>query len=143
MTKAYLSLNNFEGNSKFSTWLFTIARNHCLNAARAETRQPLGLRAEVDDEFMCEIPDRSAMPDANLQQESNATLVAQLLSQNLDETERTVFTLHYGEDVPLDTISRVLGLDNRSGAKAYIVSAKRKLARVVQRKKASAEGGMR
>jgi len=143
LTKAYLSLNNFQGGSKFSTWLFTIARNHCLNAARAETRQAIGLRAEVDDDFIGEIPDTSAAPDARLEQESNAALVAQMLSETLDETERIVFTLHYGDDMPLDAISRVLGLDNRSGAKAYIVSARRKLARLVQRKRAGAEGGVR
>jgi RNA polymerase sigma-70 factor (ECF subfamily) len=143
LTKAYLSLNNFQGGSKFSTWLFTIARNHCLNAARAESRQATGLRAEVDDDFIGDIPDRSAMPDARLEQESDAALVAQMLNQGLDETERTVFTLHYGEDLPMDAITRLLGLDNRSGAKAYLVSAKRKLARLVQRRRASAEGGVR
>src|SRR5581483_8594896 len=30
--KAHQNLNSFEGGSKFSTWLFVIARNHCLNA---------------------------------------------------------------------------------------------------------------
>jgi RNA polymerase sigma-70 factor, ECF subfamily len=35
--------------------------------------------------------------------------------------------LHYGQELPLNTVSRMLGLTNKSGAKAYIVSAKRKL----------------
>ena len=52
-----------------------------------------------------------------------------------DEITRAVMdTLHYGEELPLNTITRLLGLDNASGAKAYIVSAKRKLARLVQRR---------
>jgi len=41
--------------------------------------------------------------------------------------------------VPLDTITRLLGLANQSGAKAYIVSAKRKLARAVQQWKATGQ----
>jgi DNA-directed RNA polymerase specialized sigma24 family protein len=45
----------------------------------------------------------------------------------LDKTEARVMMLHYGEEMPLNTVSRVLGLTNKSGAKAYIVSARRKL----------------
>ena len=67
----------------------------------------------------------------------NAAQVRKLLAETLDETEQAVFTLHYGEDVPLDAITRLLGLQNASGAKAHVVSAKRKLARAVQRWKAS------
>ena len=36
-------------------------------------------------------------------------------------------TLHYGHDMRLDAITALLGLTNASGAKAYIVSARRKL----------------
>jgi RNA polymerase sigma-70 factor, ECF subfamily len=35
--------------------------------------------------------------------------------------------LHYGQEMPLNDVSRMLGLTNKSGAKAYIVSARRKL----------------
>jgi hypothetical protein len=49
------------------------------------------------------------------------------LLTTLDETERTVSTLHFGDQMPLDAVTRLLALDNSSGAKAYIVSAKRKL----------------
>jgi hypothetical protein len=40
--------------------------------------------------------------------------------------------LHYGFDVPLDNITKSLSLQNKSGAKAYIVSARRKLRGVAQ-----------
>jgi len=43
-------------------------------------------------------------------------------------------TLHYGHDVPLATITRELALDNPSGAKAYIVNARRKLQGVLRRR---------
>jgi hypothetical protein len=35
--------------------------------------------------------------------------------------------LHYGDEMTLDAITRLLALTNMSGAKAYIVSARRKL----------------
>jgi DNA-directed RNA polymerase specialized sigma24 family protein len=59
--------------------------------------------------------------------------VRTLLAETLDETERRVMTLHYGEDLTLDAVTRLLGLTNASGAKAYIVSARRKLSGAVRR----------
>jgi len=131
-TKAYQNLKSFQGQSKFSTWLFSIARNHCLNAVRANARQATELRAEVDEEFMAALPDGGATPYDEAERQADAKVVSELLNKTLDEKEKIVFTLHYGEDVPLETISRMLRLENQSGAKAYIVSAKRKLARLVQ-----------
>ena len=60
-----------------------------------------------------------------------------LLDRELTDTEKRVFIMHYGDDVPLLTITRLLGLENRSGAKAYLVSARRKLARALSRLRAS------
>jgi RNA polymerase sigma-70 factor (ECF subfamily) len=134
--KAYQNLTSFQGQSKFSTWLYAIARNHCLNAVRAKARQATELKADVDEEFLSEIPDVAPTPYSAMESQSSAKLVRDLLSEALDETEKVVFTLHYGEDLPLDAITRLLGLENQSGAKAYIVSAKRKLARLVRQWKA-------
>jgi RNA polymerase sigma-70 factor, ECF subfamily len=135
-TKAYQNLASFQGQSKFTTWLFVIARNHCLNAVRANTRQATELAADDGDEILMEIPDQAETAYSAMERESSAKLVRTLLAEALDETEKVVFTLHYGDDVPLDAITRLLRLENQSGAKAYIVSAKRKLARLAQQWKA-------
>jgi RNA polymerase sigma-70 factor (ECF subfamily) len=135
-TKAYQKLASFEGQSKFTTWLFVIARNHCLNAVRANARQATELAEDNGDEILMEIPDQAETPYSVAERDSSAKLVRSLLAEALDETEKVVFTLHYGDDVPLDAITRLLRLDNQSGAKAYIVSAKRKLARLAQQWKA-------
>jgi len=134
--KAYQNLTSFQGQSKFSTWLFVIARNHCLNAVRANARQATELKADDGQEILLGIADNSPNPHSVMEQIASAQLVRQLLSEALDDTEKMVFTLHYGDEVPLDAITRLLRLENQSGAKAYIVSAKRKLARLVQQRKA-------
>jgi hypothetical protein len=51
----------------------------------------------------------------------------------LTPVEAQVMMLHFGEDMPLATISRLLKMENASGAKAYVVSAKRKLKVAVDR----------
>jgi hypothetical protein len=54
--------------------------------------------------------------------------------------EARVMTLHYAEELPLDAVTQLLNLDNASGAKAYIVSAKRKLAQAVGQWQPGARG---
>ena len=128
--KAYKNLSSFSGQSKFSTWLFSIARNHCLNAVRARSSLPAmdPVHLLVDT-----LPDlASENPDAAMQTKQLAEIARQIVCEALEETERVVFTLHFVEELPLDVISRMLNLTNLSGAKAYLVSAKRKLERAVR-----------
>jgi RNA polymerase sigma-70 factor (ECF subfamily) len=135
-TKAYQNLSSFQAQSKFSTWLFVIARNHCLNALRTSAKQPTEIGADEGEEVLLGIPDGGLDAFATFAREQSAKMVRQLLNEALDETEKVVFTLHYGEEWTLDAITRLLRLENPSGAKAYIVSAKRKLTRLVQQWKA-------
>jgi RNA polymerase sigma-70 factor (ECF subfamily) len=126
--KAYVNLASFRGDSKISTWLYAITRSECMNYLKARKRRP----PSVETDALDELPNGGGpSPDEALEREGSAQLVHALLDQTLDDTEKKVFTLHYGDDVPLDVITRLLELSNRSGAKAYIVSARRKLARAV------------
>jgi DNA-directed RNA polymerase specialized sigma subunit len=75
-------------------------------------------------------------PDAVMERKELAEVARQLVCEALEETERAVFTLHFAEELPLEVIGRMLNLTNASGAKAYLVSAKRKLERAVRRWKA-------
>jgi RNA polymerase sigma-70 factor, ECF subfamily len=125
--KAHRHLDSFRGTSQFGTWLYSIARNEALNRMK---RSAVPTESE---EVLIEVPAPEPDPEELATQSSTSRRVQRLLHATLDETERIVFTLHYGDDVPLDAITRMLRLDNSSGAKAYIVSAKRKLARAVEK----------
>lgn len=127
--KAFRHLDSYRGDSKFSTWLYSIARNHCFSEIRARATAPEEIGEPLDFEFT----DTAPRPDHQAERQSEAQLVRDLINTTLDETESRVFTLHYAEELPLDAITRLLKLENASGAKAYIVSAKRKLARAVER----------
>ena len=125
--KAHRHLDDFKGTARFSTWLYSIVRNESLN--RIKRVSPLF----EDEEVLVDVAAVTAAPDQLATQKQTESRLRTFLAANLDATERTVFTLHYGDEMPLDTITRLLHLDNASGAKAYIVSARRKLARAAKR----------
>lgn len=133
--KAYRYLEDFRGASRFSTWLYTIVRHECFAHLRKHAKDPVG----VDDDVLVDVPAGDDGPEAQAVRASSGQFAHRLLIETLDDTERAVFVLHYGDDLPLDAITRTLQLQNTSGAKAYIVSAKRKLARAVKR--SAARGG--
>ena len=116
-----------------------------MNHLKARSSRP----APVQEDVLGSVPDATALsPLQMLERARSGPLAQSLLDRALDETEKRVFTLHYGDDMPLDVITRLLGLQNRSGAKAFIVSARRKISRVMQQWNARelrllSEGGAR
>jgi RNA polymerase sigma-70 factor, ECF subfamily len=127
--KAFRALAGFRGDAKFSTWLYSIARNHCFNEVKARATVP---EAPVDP-VLFDVADDAL---AQLESANSARMVRELIAGSLSEVEAQVMTLHYVEELPLDKVTRLLNLDNASGAKAYIVSARRKLTRAAERWKA-------
>jgi len=121
--KAYRNIGSFRGASKFTTWLYTIARNHCRNELRARASRP---EDSSDAEFLM-LPDAGETADVALERKHSEQMLREMMQEVLDDTERQVMSMHYAEELPLDAVTRVLGLQNASGAKAFIVSARRKL----------------
>jgi RNA polymerase sigma-70 factor, ECF subfamily len=129
--KAFQSIETFRGACKFSTWLYSITRNRCMDELRSRAAR----RGEQSGILLEEIADtRSEQISKTLERGESVQSLRRLIQESLDETEARVMTLHYVEELPLDSITRLLGLQNASGAKAYVVSARRKLERIAERK---------
>ncbi len=133
--RTYRSLHTFRGGSRFSTWIYVVARNHCRSALERRACEP----PRVDPEMATEIADPEGL-EAYFAIETRQVLDARCRAvfQALTPVEARVVMLHYGDDVPLADISRTLGLTNKSGAKAYIVSARRKLTGLVEQHRQAA-----
>ena len=125
--KAYRHLASFRGTSRFSTWLYTITRNEAMN--RIQRAAP----SMDNDEVLADVASLDSGPDELTARGEQSRRLHEFLTATLDPLERQVFTLHYGDEMPIDAITRLLGLANISGAKAYIVSARRKLAKATER----------
>jgi len=129
--RAWRNIGSFRGEAKFSTWLYTVARNHCVNEMKARSVRPQ-LTSEEVNLSLFESPDTETVLDSLEKQQSLDTVRA-LIARELNETERRVVVMHFVEEIGLEAINRLLGLDNPSGARAYILSAKRKLSSALDR----------
>jgi RNA polymerase sigma-70 factor (ECF subfamily) len=122
--RAFRNLDNYRGECRFSTWLYVIARNLCMTAIQKRSLEPVwaakAITADYADHAAGDI--HSRMEKEQIRRQS-----WRLILDTLDQTEAKVMLLHYGKEFSLKAVSRMLGLTNKSGAKAYIVSAKRKL----------------
>lgn len=122
--KAFRSLESFRGDAKFSTWLYVIARNQCFSELRTRATFPMGsLESQEAEAVVTEMP----AIEEELIHRQGIGLLRRWVAELLDADEKKVMMLHYGEELPLAAITSLLGLKNRSGAKAFIVSARRKL----------------
>jgi RNA polymerase sigma-70 factor (ECF subfamily) len=128
--KAFQNLDSYRGQSKFTTWLYSIARNHCMDALRLRAAGPF-LAGGVALERVEDV--RAGELLSSMERHEAEETVRQLMRETLDEIETKVMTLHYVQELPLDAVTRTLNLTNASGAKAYVVSARRKLARALHR----------
>jgi RNA polymerase sigma-70 factor (ECF subfamily) len=121
--RAYRNLDRYRGECRFSTWLYVITRNLCVSAVQRKHAEPLTAVSPAAHDFA----DASADVHALVERRDRRRRQWGWIVETLDRTEARVMLLHYGEELPLRAVSRVLGLTNKSGAKAYIVSARRKL----------------
>jgi RNA polymerase sigma-70 factor (ECF subfamily) len=127
--KVFKHLSRFRGDSKFSTWLYVVARSQCLEATKKRASEP----SYVGGVIPPNLPDhRQGRIDSQLEEDQSYRNLWQLIHTTVDKVEAEVMILHYRQEMQLDTITRLLGLRNASGAKAYIVSARRKLNRLIQ-----------
>ena len=122
--RAFRNLDRYRGECRFSTWLYVIARNLCMSALQKRAVEPVWTAKAIT----ADLPDAAARNiHAAVETEQARSRRWRFILDTLDQTEAKVMMMHYGEELPLNIVSRMLGLTNKSGAKAYIVSAKRKL----------------
>jgi RNA polymerase sigma-70 factor (ECF subfamily) len=112
--QVYKSAGRYRVEAKFTTWLFTIARNLCLNEIRRRSRHPaesLEARLESQDETSParQFEDRriASAPDQLLQEELVAKVEDALAS--LPENQRTAILLFKEKEMSYEEIAEILG----------------------------------
>jgi RNA polymerase sigma-70 factor, ECF subfamily len=118
---AYQKLDEYEGRSQFSTWLYAIARNVCMRAL--ERRRDLF----AEDELI-EPTDPARTVLRHLLAHERERVVTDAMSA-LSAEEQEVVYLRYVQELPYEEIDRLMELDTSSGARGLLQRCSRHLKR--------------
>lgn len=123
---AWQGLPNFRGDAAFSTWLYRLASNACVDLLRREGRHRDAAGPSFnDDEVNLEVPDTAASPhDLAERAELRAQVEAGLAA--LSPEHREVLVLREIHQLSYDEISRILNLDTGT-VKSRISRGRRQL----------------
>jgi RNA polymerase sigma-70 factor (ECF subfamily) len=124
LIKAYRRFHTFRSDAKLSTWLYSITRNHCIDAVNKRSAE---LIDSVDLASLRVADPLGSNAEDTLGRKQEEQRLLTIVASSLSATEARVMRLHYGDGVPINEVTSMLDLKNASGAKAYIVSARRKL----------------
>lgn len=127
--KAYRSLADFRGESKFTTWLYTITNTTCITFLR---KKKLDIHS-LDNEKVFEVADSkdSGFSANMIEQKSRVNMVNEaILLLNPDDAE--IITLFYKAEQNLEEIARILGLEANT-AKVRLHRARARLKEKMER----------
>ena len=116
--KAFKSIKQFKGNSKFSTWLYKIAYFTAINHLRKNKM----LTAQIDMSSF-ENEDQSAIEDLNA---TDQKYYINLALEHLKPIERNLITLFYLEEFSNKDIEKITGL-TQSNIKVSLMRSRKKL----------------
>jgi len=106
--KAYRSLSDFRGDSKFSTWLYTIVTTTSLTFLRKKKLETHSL----DNEKVFEAADSldSGFRANQVEQKSRVTMVNKAIGL-LSPDDAQIITLFYKGEQSLDEIGQIMGME--------------------------------
>ena len=108
--KAFNSLDKFDREYAFSTWLYKIASNNCIDYIRKKKLVTFSIHKEIgnsEDDMYFEIPDEEYKPDKRLI-DSQREKVIQEAIDSLPEKYQKVIILRHREDKDYEEIAKEL-----------------------------------
>ncbi len=129
--KIYKKAGTFQHRAKFTTWLYRITVNACLNYKRRQKINIESIEAMSESGLTAQEPvaPDSANPETIYRRQQQAKLIRQALDQ-LPAKSRLAFILNKFEGYSYDEISEVLGA-NRNTVAALIHRAKMQIKKIL------------
>ena len=130
-------LNDFRGDSKFTTWAYKFAVNIALTAARRERWRGVSLDQmsySADGAlFDRELQDKSSVstPDQSAMQDDVYNIIQEVIEHDLTEKQRQVLIMIIFHEIPMDEVVQQLGT-NRNAVYKMLHDARRKIKGILQ-----------
>lgn len=120
--KSFKSLARFKGDAKFSTWLYRISYNHCLDKLKERKRY---FHSDVIDEIIENHQDTEIDVFQKMELEERKEIIQKTLKE-LNEDEQVIMTLYYFEELSLKEISEIIAI-NPNNIKIKLYRSRNKL----------------
>jgi RNA polymerase sigma factor (sigma-70 family) len=133
--KAFASLESFNHVYAFSTWLYKIASNTCIDHLRKKKLQTFSIDQTMDSDggdYSYELPDTTYGADKEVITDQRSQLVSRAIDA-LPEKYRNVITLRHIEEKNYDEIAEILDLPLGT-VKAHIFRGRELLYKYLRKK---------
>ena len=125
--KVFRSLNRFKGDSKFSTWIYRVAYNTCLDRLKKHKREQQVVAIDEYTEHQVKTIDNAL--DA-MEKEERKQAVQSCL-QLLPSDDSALLTLFYFEELSLEEIADIVGL-TANNVKVKLFRSRKKLTSILR-----------
>ena len=127
--QVYYSAGSFKYKSSFSTWLYRVTVNKCLNELRKKKKRTVSLEDELNEEEELKIKDVLRSSEESIEnkmlREEQRKIIRKILS-SLPEKYRLILTLNNIENLSYKEISEELGI-SIDRVKIWLYRARQKL----------------
>ena len=120
--KAYQKLDSFKGQSKFSTWLYTIAYRNALTKVRKKKLETTDIDSYVIDNHK----DDHEFPQIEAIKNNEQEKYVKQAIENLGETDALLITLFYLNDNSIEEIQEITEM-TQSNVKVRLFRARKRL----------------
>ncbi|MGB5663471.1 RNA polymerase sigma factor [Eudoraea sp.] len=125
--KAYNALNDFKGDSKFSTWLYKIAYYRSLDYLNKNKRRVKTTKIDISEEYNI-----ASLDDAlDALEAKDRTEIIKHAIQKLPGEDSVLITLYYFETLSLNEISKVMGISPNT-IKVRLFRGRKRLAKILE-----------
>lgn len=125
--KIYSSLSKFKGDSKFSTWIYKIAYNTCLDRLKKSKKEDSNISI---DEFSAHLIKTMDNALSALEEKERKQTIQKCLNL-LPSDENFLLTLFYFDDQNLEEIGKIMNI-SANNAKVKLFRSRQKLAVILR-----------
>lgn len=118
--RVYQAAKSYEAKAKFTTWLYKITTNLCLNQMRKKAKlrtislsEPISTGGEKEEEFIEKIPDTALSPQQILEKKERNERIREAID-SLPAKQRMATILQIYEGLSYKEISEILGCSVKS-----------------------------